>query len=109
MHRIDAMKNEGVLVDFCHTNLGSWGTKLFWALPCKNLRPLMWLKHPILRCRIARTTLIPLYLLLKSPSFTRQKLEETKIICGFGDTKDKISIPEKMRRSLLFRNITGKS
>ena len=62
MNRIDAMKKEqatAVLVDFCHTNLRSWGTKLFWALPCENLRLLMWLKHPIMRCRIARTTLYP--------------------------------------------------
>ena len=34
------------------------------------------------------------YMMLKSPSFTRQKLEQVKIICGFDDTKDKIGIPE---------------
>jgi len=38
------------------------------------------------------------YLLLKSPSFTRQKLELVKIICGFDDTKDKIGIPEDEKR-----------
>jgi len=38
------------------------------------------------------------YLLLKSPSFTRQKLELVKIICGFDDTKDKIGIPKDEKR-----------
>ena len=50
MHRIDPMKREratAVLVDFCHTKLRFRKIKIFWALPWKNLRLLMWQKNPI--------------------------------------------------------------
>ena len=50
MHRIDPMKREratAVLVDFCHTKLRFRKIKIFWALPWKNLRLLMWPKNPI--------------------------------------------------------------
>ena len=69
MHQIDPMKREratAVLVDFCHTKLRFQEKKIFLALPWENLRLLMWPKiqfhHTlvrIVRCRIARTTLIP--------------------------------------------------
>ena len=50
MHQIDPMKREratAVLVDFCHTKLRFRKIKIFWALPWKNLRLLMWPKNPI--------------------------------------------------------------
>ena len=74
MHQIGSMNSEratAVLVDFCHTKLRFQEKKIFWALPWENLRLLMRQKFQfnhtsvrIVRCRIARTRLIPLYLKL---------------------------------------------
>ena len=50
MYQIDPIKREratAVLVDFCHTKLRFRKIKIFWALPWKNLRLLMWPKNPI--------------------------------------------------------------
>ena len=49
LHQIDPMKREratAVFMDFCHTKLGFWG-KMYWALPCGNLRFVLWPKNPI--------------------------------------------------------------
>ena len=40
-------QSTAVLVHFCHTKLRFQKIKMFWALPWKNLRLLMWPKNPI--------------------------------------------------------------
>ena len=51
MHRIDPMNREpatAILMDFRHTKLRFQEKKIFWALPWKNLRPLMQPKNQFL-------------------------------------------------------------